>query len=83
MITLLTVHAAADLVCKLFNLFTDYCLHANDTVSAGYCNGYRIEGEKIIECNFRRSHQVITLAKGISIQIEPQLLDIDPIYKSS
>jgi len=33
------VHAAADLVCKLFNLFTNYCLHVHDTVSAYKAQG--------------------------------------------
>ena len=37
--------------------------------STGYWYGYRIEGEKVIECNFRRSHQVITLDTKYIIKI--------------
>ena len=45
------------------------------TKNRGYWYGYRIESEKVIECNFRRIRQVSHCQiKSISVQIDPQLL---------
>ena len=69
-----------------FNLFTNYCLLAHDTVDAykaqstGRVILNEIEGETVVESTSRRS-QVITLdtksiveIKDIAVQIDPQLL---------
>ena len=64
--------------------------HCQCLKSTGYWCGYKIESEKVIECNFRRSHhirhKIHCQIKGISVHIDPQLLFqscINSICKSS